>query len=672
MSALSHNVTSKFGGFFKSLFGKGSAAGASDATATEEAHVPVTIASSKGRPVSTPVQHYSHPKNGNGHASHDRDDFKFSHSLGNGQAHNHVGNENEGQTVPISLQAIVCAMPPELRGRVRQAVSEDLTVPVSLDRILSQLSHGAVKIPFGDIRKAVPHVFAPPPDADQLLVTLPLGEILPHLSPNMLLRRPTQKAAPISDDITSPFALGGQGLTISNDKPRAATPPPAAPPVAPQRPVPPPPVVKAAPPVSVPPPIQRIQPTAPPVPRQSIRAVPTPPPPSVPPVIFKRPAPPAAAVPPAPAPAAPITPVAPAAPKPPVSYTPVPAAPAPVAPIAKTPVAPTPPPPVAAMPAPAPVPVAAPAPAPVNDVPPLILPLASLAAAWPDAVKQEIVRLSLGDSQVALPMELIEAGLKRGRISFPWKTLQSWLRPTPPSTASANESVELELPLSMIAPLFISRRKSAAAPKSPQKIAVDDSIPNLFFGFPQPEAPAPAPVAEAPMAFVAPVAPEPAPTAEPVVTAAKPTETNYFMPEDGMGTAPTAEEFRRPVENATDFTSRKASPDEVIRRAAALEGVVGAIIALPDGLKVAASIPAEHNGDTLSAFLPQLFNKMGQCTRELRMGELNNLNFTVGNVPWKIFRVNAVYFAVFGRAGQPLPTAQLAALAGELDRKNKQ
>ena len=51
------------------------------------------------------------------------------------------------------------------------------------------------------------------------------------------------------------------------------------------------------------------------------------------------------------------------------------------------------------------------------------------------------------------------------------------------------------------------------------------------------------------------------------------------------------------------------------------------------------------------------------------MGELNNLHFTVGNVPWKIFRVNAIFFAAFGRAGQPLPTAQLAALAGELDRK---
>ena len=86
---------------------------------------------------------------------------------------------------------------------------------------------------------------------------------------------------------------------------------------------------------------------------------------------------------------------------------------------------------------------------------------------------------------------------------------------------------------------------------------------------------------------------------------------------------------------------------------------------------VASRLAADLNGDTLAAFLPQIFGKLSQCTKELRMGELNNLHFTVGNVPWKIFRVNAIFFAVFGRAGEPLPTALLASLAAELDRKPK-
>jgi predicted regulator of Ras-like GTPase activity (Roadblock/LC7/MglB family) len=293
---------------------------------------------------------------------------------------------------------------------------------------------------------------------------------------------------------------------------------------------------------------------------------------------------------------------------------------------------------------------------------------------WPDTIKQEIARLNLAEAQIALPTNLVESGLKRGRIAFPWKTLRSWIRPTPLPSISVNDSVELELPLSLVAPLFISRRKSASsASKSQQKTAVDETIPNLFFGFPQPEtatstaaavAPAAAPVAATPVA--------PAPARIEFAPAAQPSDTNYFAVNDSADLAASHEtEFKRAPAANTDFTSRKASPNEVIARAAALEGVVGTLIALPDGLKVASHIPADLNGDTLAAFLPQLFNKMSQCTRELRMGELNNLNFTVGNVPWKIFRVNAVFFAAFGRAGQPLPTAQLAALAGELDRKNK-
>ena len=77
------------------------------------------------------------------------------------------------------------------------------------------------------------------------------------------------------------------------------------------------------------------------------------------------------------------------------------------------------------------------------------------------------------------------------------------------------------------------------------------------------------------------------------------------------------------------------------------------------------------NADTLAAFLPQIFERVNQSTRELRMGALNNVNFTVGNVPWKIFRVNAVYFAAFGRTNEILPTAPLAALAVELDHKKQ-
>ena len=109
----------------------------------------------------------------------------------------------------------------------------------------------------------------------------------------------------------------------------------------------------------------------------------------------------------------------------------------------------------------------------------------------------------------------------------------------------------------------------------------------------------------------------------------------------------------------------------MVARAAALPGVAGSVVAMQDGLRVASQVPAEFNPDTLAAFLPQIFERVNQSTRELRMGALNNINFTVGSVPWKIFRVNAVYFAAFGRAGEQLPSAQLAQLAAALDRKKQ-
>ena len=120
-----------------------------------------------------------------------------------------------------------------------------------------------------------------------------------------------------------------------------------------------------------------------------------------------------------------------------------------------------------------------------------------------------------------------------------------------------------------------------------------------------------------------------------------------------------------------DLGNHRTTPKEAVSRAAALNGVAGVIVALPDGLTVASQVPPDFSADTLAAFLPQIFDRMNQSAKELKMGALDNLNFTVGGVPWKILRVNGVYFAAFGRAGGQLPDAQLAALAAELDCKKQ-
>jgi predicted regulator of Ras-like GTPase activity (Roadblock/LC7/MglB family) len=143
------------------------------------------------------------------------------------------------------------------------------------------------------------------------------------------------------------------------------------------------------------------------------------------------------------------------------------------------------------------------------------------------------------------------------------------------------------------------------------------------------------------------------------------------LSDDANAPALTEAPVKPAAPTGTAFMTRCATPNEIVSRAAALNGVAGALVALPDGLMVASKLSADLNGDTIAAFLPQIFGKVNQCTKELRMGELNNLNFTVGNLPWKIFRVNAIFFAAFGRAGEPLPTAELASLACELDRKKQ-
>lgn len=346
----------------------------------------------------------------------------------------------------------------------------------------------------------------------------------------------------------------------------------------------------------------------------------------------------------APAPAAPLVPPARAN----ITFAPTPTPPAAQPPVS----APQSPP---ALKLRAPVPAAAAPPvvraAAPNDSDSLLVSVSSLAEAWPESVRRELLQLNLTEAKLLLPAESVERALKQGRVAFTWKTLRAWLKPTPPSAVSAHDATVLELPLKVVAPLFLARQKDAS--KTRKRVSVDDAIPDLFSGFPPPAGGA---------------------KAAPVATPAPPKQedTNFYVWDDASDTVRTEEAAGKPCPSpGTKFVVKYATPNEVVSRAAGLEGVAGALVALPDGLMVASRLGPEVNGDTLAAFLPQIFAKISQCTRELRMGELNNVNFTVGNIPWKIFRVNAIFFAAFGRAGEPLPTAQLAALAAELDHKAK-
>ena len=529
----------------------------------------------------------------------------------------------------LPLQSILAGLPMDLRAKVMQVPPAGLIISISLKKILTQLAFGSVKIPFGELRQSAPGIFVNSGgEHDHKPVTLPLNEILTRLNPALLSRRSTQKQVEVAEEITGPFDGRGQGISISKT---------------PLKPVPP-----ATPTIPTPPakPLRMVAPIAPaPVKPASVRTTPVAPPPAF-------------------ASRAAMTPLNGGTTPPPPTL--MPHAPAP----ANGFITPR----INGTPEPAATPVAAPA-LQIPIEPAISAPLAALLEGWPEGLRLEIRQSSLANAQVSLPVSLIEPGLKRGRITLTWRNLRALIKSTP-TAPSVHDGIELELPLNVVAPLFFTRQRTSTRPQQVQKPSPE--IPNLFFGFPQPEAPQPEPAATMTATTTKTLEPQ-RPTPEPPATRpvpkpmdAKLADTNYFIRSD-TNEVPKLDttEYKRPLRPATDFTSRYATPAEIITRAMSLPGVVGALVALPDGLKVASSIPPELNADTLAAFLPQIFDRVSQSTKELRMGALNNINFTVGNVPWKIFRVNAVYFAAFGRAGEALPSVQLAALAAELDRKKQ-
>ena len=294
---------------------------------------------------------------------------------------------------------------------------------------------------------------------------------------------------------------------------------------------------------------------------------------------------------------------------------------------------------------------------------------------------QPLIRqTNVGEQTISVPLEKILAQLSRGAVKVSFKEL----RQSAPGVFTAEnnrDEVLVALPLaeilSQLNPALIARRRVQRQVEVPPDISspFDPSRLGMFGGDDVAET---RPVAPAiPSGQVSPAPSTPAARARGGLgSVPPPSQPAMPPPSTARQSQPTSPLKLSPCVGAlgtpgTKFLAKYATPNEVVSRAAALDGVAGVLIVLPDGLMVANRLPPDLNADTFAAFLPQIFGKVSQCTKELRMGDLNNLNFTVGNVPWKIFRGNAIFFAAFGRKGEPMPTAQLAALAAELDHKPK-
>jgi predicted regulator of Ras-like GTPase activity (Roadblock/LC7/MglB family) len=467
-----------------------------------------------------------------------------------------------GETINLPLNQILSQLPDGLRQLVLKRPGGIFSFSVHI--VWEQLRTGAVRIPFAELRQSSPGgTFADDTSHDDSLIDLPLALIVAALGPGALARRPDQKRVEVPDEVKGVF------VPKSGVPARAGL--AAARPAAPVAPRPAPSVGKPVAPAAAP----------------------------VPPPLVHEPVIPAG--------------FRPAAPKVTTFIRPAPVAPKPPAPT-RLPFA-------TARPAPPP---AAPAAAPAPGGERVVTTLEALCGAWPEAVRQEIQQFNLESAGISIPLSRLEAGLKAGRVVFSWAEVCGWLsEPMPPS---ANGQCEVELPLKVIAPLFLAKHRAAP----PRKIVTaGEDMPNLFAGPVRPVAAPPAPAPQAPRA---------APGVLDEIVG-QPAQTEW-------------------------------TPKEIIQRILALPGVGGGVLASGDGLLVAGWTPAPVNAETLAAFLPQFFARLGGLAQEAQLGTLRALTLAADPAPCAIFKAGALYLGVLGRADQPLPEAALEQIACELAKVN--
>jgi predicted regulator of Ras-like GTPase activity (Roadblock/LC7/MglB family) len=504
-----------------------------------------------------------------------------------------------GEMLELPLNDILSKLPIPLAAKALSRPGGMFSFSSSV--ALEQLRTGAVRIPFGELRQgSPPGTFADDASQDDSLLDLPLPLILAAIGPGGLARRPDQKRTEAPVDVTGVFGTKNSPLnraTLAPSSPGSGSEKPdlwdtqfnrrklAVSPLATNP-------GSAAPPLATPGP---------------------------------------------PKPAAPI--FAPAAPKggAPVGISRVPAKTTTSIPQGATatktptslpfatakPATPTPP----ANGRPGPLPSAG-----GSSGGTVVTTIDSVSGAWPDAVRQEIQKLNLEITSIAIPVNRLEPGIKAGRVIFTWADVSSWL--SVPIPKSAHGEVQVELPLKVVAPLFLAKHRAAA----PRKVvAVDENLPDLFTGTNRP----------APAQSAAP----PAPIAAPVIA----------PPPAAPATAPNVLEEILGQPSKQDWT-----PDEIAQRILALPGVSGAVLASSDGLLVAGRMPAPLKAETMAAFLPQIFTRIGGCAEQAQLGTLRAVRLSAGPAPCGIFKAGTLYLAVLGHPGQTLPEPALERVAGEL------
>jgi predicted regulator of Ras-like GTPase activity (Roadblock/LC7/MglB family) len=320
--------------------------------------------------------------------------------------------------------------------------------------------------------------------------------------------------------------------------------------------------------------------------------------------------------------------------------------------------------------------------------------LSALCEFWPDPVRRDIAQFNWENAWLSLPMDRLEPAMKTGKVVFKWGELIEWLEGSSDPVATSHCETTLELPLKVVAPLFLAQQRTPIVQKS---VVVDQKVPNLFAAMgkeiaPVPENPpaepeaapepdlwseseeivsAPPPIRyaqRAPLSHPAPAAPVvPAPSVVPPAPVAIPPRAITPAP-----VAPGAPET--PADPLDRIFGQPAngewSPEEITRRINTLPGVSASLIAMSDGFLVAGTLPPPLKSETMAAFLPQIFGRLSNYSGEIQLGPLTALTLRAGPAPVTIFKTGALYLTVLGKPGGTLPDALLHQVAAELAKRN--
>ena len=210
--------------------------------------------------------------------------------------------------------------------------------------------------------------------------------------------------------------------------------------------------------------------------------------------------------------------------------------------------------------------------------------------------------------------------MKRGKVAFPWKSLRSTAQPALDSTVgAAQDDTEVEIPLKLIIPHFMSANKPTAGQK---QVDVDTTIPDVF-------------------------------SKEDIAARTAP----------ATSTAPAETPKPTPAAPAAAPPAAGAPPSELVAKICQIPGITGALVTMSDGLPMAKQLPAGVDGDALSGFVPELFKKATQYADASKLGAAAAAEIQTTNHTLSVRKSGDTFIAALGPANTALPNKELAQIA---------